>query len=54
MNDSMDLVDVSNEKETKKKDRFMLGVYISLILLVALGLIVYFFGYDLLKPIIKV
>ena len=54
MKDDMNLIDVSDEKETKKKDRFLIGVYISLILLVVLGLVVYFFGYDLLKPIIKV
>lgn len=50
----MELVDVSDKKTVKKKDRFMLFVYISLILLIVLGLITYFFGYDLLKPIIKV
>lgn len=54
MDDKMKLVDVSDEKTVKKKDRFMLFVYISLILLIVLGLITYFFGYDLLKPIIKV
>lgn len=54
MKNDMNLIDVSDEKETKKKDQFLIGVYISLILLVVLGLVVYFFGYDLLKPIIKV
>ena len=50
----MELVDEKKKKTVKKKDRFMLFVYISLILLIVLGLITYFFGYDLLKPIIKV
>lgn len=54
MKDNMDFVDVSEDKKTKKKDRFMLYIYISLILLAILGLLTYFFGYDLLKPIIKV
>lgn len=61
--DGMQMVDISDNqdknKETKqnnkkKKDKFMIGIYISLIVLVVLGLLVYFFGYDLLKPYIKV
>ncbi len=48
----MMLVDVSEEK--KKTDKFMIGIYISLIVLIILGLIVYFFGYEFLKPYIKV
>ncbi len=51
--DDMRLVDVS-EGETVKKDRFMIGIYISLIILLVLALVVYFFGYEILKPIIKV
>lgn len=51
MND-MEMVDVS--EDVKKKDKFMIGIYISLVVLVILGLIVYFFGYDLLEPLIKV
>ncbi len=54
MKDDMSLVDVSEDKVVPKKDRFMLGIYISLILLLVLGLITYFFGYEILKPIIKV
>lgn len=56
MND-MDMVDVSeneNVKPPKKKDKFMIGVYISLIVLVVLGLLTYLFGYELLKPFIEV
>lgn len=51
MND-MDFIDVSDN--VKKKDKFMIGVYVSLLVLVVLGLVVYFFGYDVLKPFIKV
>ena len=52
----MDIIDVSdnNFEPKKKKDKFMMGIYISLIVLVLLGLLVYFFGYDLLKPFIKI
>ena len=53
MND-MQMVDVSDSEPNKKKDKFMIGIYISLIVLVVLGLLVYFFGYDFLKPYIKV
>jgi len=57
MNDNMDFIDVSDDVVTenkKKKDVFMIFVYTSLILLVILGSIIYFFGYELLKPFIKV
>ena len=54
MNKDMQLVDVSEEKPVRKNDRFMIGIYISLALLVVLGLITYFFGYEIIKPIIKV
>ncbi len=54
MNNDMDFIDVSEEKKVKKKDRFMTLIYILLIILVVLGLITYFFGYELLKPLIKV
>ena len=37
-----------------KKDKFIFGIYISLIILVLLTTIIYFFGYELFKPIIKV
>ncbi len=56
MND-MDMVDVSEKENVelpKKKDKFMIFVYVSLIVLIVLGLLTYFFGYDLLKPYIKV
>lgn len=52
----MEMIDVSEStnKDAKKKDEFMTCIYISLIVLVVLGLITYFFGYDLLKPFIEV
>lgn len=61
--DDMQMVDVSDNTQKKdeskknnkkKKDKFMIGIYIALIVLVVLGSLVYFFGYDLLKPYIKV
>ena len=52
--DDMELIDVSDDKIEKKKDKFMIGIRILLIILVVLGLLTYFFGYDLLKPYIKV
>ncbi len=48
--DELEFIDVSE----KKTDKFMVGVVISLIILVLLGGLTYFFGYDLLKPFIKV
>ena len=48
----MEMVDVSDGE--KKKDKFMIGIYISLTVLVVLGLAIYFFGYNILKPFIKV
>ncbi len=51
MND-MQMIDVSDTVE--KKDKFMIFVYVSIIVLVVLGLLTYFFGYDLLKPFIEV
>lgn len=48
----MEMIDVSEGE--KKKDKFMIGIYTSLAILVVLGLIVYFFGYNILKPFIKV
>lgn len=50
MNDDMKMVDVSD----KKKDKFMIGIIISLIVLVILATLIYFFGYDLFKNFIKV
>lgn len=53
--DDFELIDVSdNATSTKKKDKFMLGIYISLIILILLTIILYFFGYELFKPYIKV
>ncbi len=54
MNDDMKLVDVSEDNKINKSDLFMRGIYISLIVLLVLGLVIYFFGYEVLKPIIKV
>lgn len=48
----MEMIDISDN--VKKKDKFMTGVYISLIVLVVLGLLTYFFGYDLLSRFIEV
>lgn len=48
----MEMIDVSDGE--KKKDKFMIGIYISLAVLVVLGLAIYFFGYNILKPFIKV
>lgn len=50
--DDMEMIDVS--EEVKKKDKFMTFVYVSILVLVILSLMVYFFGYDLLKPFIEV
>lgn len=53
--DDFELIDVSdNVTSTKKKDKFMLGIYISLIILILLTIILYFFGYELFKSYIKV
>lgn len=53
--DEFKIIDVSdNEKEKRKKDKFMIGIIISLVVLLVLGMLTYFFGYDLLKPYIKV
>ncbi len=48
--DDMQMIDVSE----KKKDKFMIGIIISLLVLVLLGTLIYFFGYDLFKDFIKV
>lgn len=55
------MIDVSDGKDKKvsepvkkKKDKFMMGIYIALLVLIVLGLVTYFFGYDVLKPYIKV
>ncbi len=53
--DNMEFVDVSEDtKKVKKNDKFIKGIYISLLVLVILGCLVYFFGYNILKPYIKV
>lgn len=48
----MDFIDVSEEK--KEKDKFMMGIYISLIVLVVFGLLIYFFGYNIFAPYITI
>lgn len=48
----MEMIDIS--ENVQKKDKFMTCIYVSLIVLVVLSLLVYFFGYDLLKPFIEV
>lgn len=50
--DDFEMIDVS--EDVKKKDKFMIGVYISLVILVVLGLLVYLFGYDIVKSYIQV
>ena len=50
----MEFIDISDDKAEKKKDKFMILIVILLIILVVLGVLKYFFGYDLLKPYIKV
>lgn len=55
MDNNVEVLEIIEEKqETKKQDKFMLGIYISLIVLVVLGLLIYFFGYEIFKPFIKV
>ena len=51
--DEFEMIDVSDEVK-KKQDKFMKGIYISLAILLVLGLLVYFFGYEVLKPFIRV
>ena len=48
----MEMIDIS--ENVQKKVMFMTCIYLSLIVLVVLSLLVYFFGYDLLKPFIEV
>lgn len=51
----LDMVDVSEDtNKVIKKDKFMIGIYISLIILVVAGLLIYFFGYELFEPFIEV
>jgi len=54
MKDDMQIVDVSDDAPITKKDVFMKCIYISLIVLIVLGTLVYFFGYNILKPFIEV
>ncbi|GEM_PF-4107095 len=51
MND-MEFVDVSDGVKTK--DKFMIGIYVSIVVLIILAILIYFFGYDVLKPFIRV
>lgn len=53
-NNEVELIDISDDIIPIKKDKFMMGIYISLIVLVVLGLLIYFFGYEIFKPFIKV
>ena len=54
-NDNMEILDFEEKKDDiKKTDTFMKKIYISLIILVVLGLLIYFFGYNIFKPFIKV
>lgn len=48
----MEFVDVSDGVKTK--DKFMIGIYVSIVVLIILALLIYFFGYDVLKPFIRV
>ena len=55
MDNNLEVLEIIEEKKgTKKQDKFMFYIYISLIVLIVLGLLIYFFGYELLKPFIKV
>ena len=53
MNDSVEILEIENDA-AKKKDWFMILIIILLAILVISFTLVYFFGYDLLKPYIKV
>ena len=48
----MDFIDISDTK--KEKDKFMIGIYVSLIVLVVFGLLIYFFGYNFFAPYITI
>lgn len=48
----MEFVDVSDGVKTK--DKFMIGIYVSIVVLIILAILIYFFGYDVLKPFIRV
>ena len=50
--DDMEFVDISDD--IKKKDYFMIGIYIAIIVLIVLSSLIYFFGYDFFKQFIKV
>ena len=54
MKDDLQIVDVSDDIVLVKKDNFMKFIYISLIVLVVLSTLIYFFGYNILKPFIEV
>ena len=54
MNEELEMFDVSDSGNEKKKDIFMIIIIILLVVLVIGFTIVYFFGYDLLKPYITV
>ena len=52
--DNMEFVDISESDDVKKKDYFMIGIYIAIAILIITGSLIYFFGYDFFKQFIKV
>lgn len=55
MDNNIEVLDIiDDQNKIKKKDKFMFGIYLSLVILIVLGLLIYFFGYELFKPFIKV
>ena len=50
--DNMEFVDISDD--VKRKDYFMIGIYIAIAILIIAGSLIYFFGYDFFKQFIKV
>lgn len=52
--EKVEILNLNEKKSVNKPDRFMRIIYISLVLLVLLGTLIYFFGYNLFKPFITV
>ena len=50
MDENLEILDVSDNKEENKKDCVRNFIIISVIVVVGLFIIVYFFGYNVLKP----
>lgn len=50
MEEELEIIDVSE----KKKDYFLIFVIASLVILVVGFILIYFFGYNILKPFIEV